>query len=82
LWETLQPRLILGENVRQTLQYAESGDVDAAIAALSLSLEVDGQWVLVPEALHAPIDQALAVVTDSRNQAAARAFAQFVNSPK
>jgi molybdate transport system substrate-binding protein len=81
LWEALQPRLILGENVRQTLQYAESGDVDAAIAALSLSLEVDGQWVLVPEALHAPIDQALAVVTDSRNQAAARAFASFINGP-
>ncbi len=75
----MQPRLILGENVRQTLQYAESGDVDAAIVALSLSLQEEGRWVLVPQELHAPIDQALAVVTGSRNESAARAFAAFVN---
>lgn len=28
LWDALQPKLILGENVRQALQYAETGDVD------------------------------------------------------
>lgn len=81
LWDALQPKLILGENVRQALQYAETGDVDVAIVALSLSLEVDGQWVLVPEELHASIDQALAVVAGSRNEAAARAFADFINGP-
>lgn len=81
LWNALQPRLILGENVRQTLQYAETGDVDVAIVALSLSLQEEGRWTLVPEALHAPIDQALAVVAGSRNEAAARAFAAYVNSP-
>lgn len=81
LWETVQPKLILGENVRQTLQYAESGDVDVAIAALSLSLQEEGRWVLVPEELHAPIDQALAVVTGTRNESAARAFAEFINGP-
>lgn len=81
LWDAVQPKLILGENVRQTLQYAESGDVDVAIVALSLSQEVDGQWAPVPEALHAPIDQALAVVTGTQNESAARAFAAFVASP-
>lgn len=81
LWETVQPKLILGENVRQTLQYAETGDVDVAIVALSLSLQEEGRWALIPEHLHAPIDQALAVVTDSRQQAAARAFAGFINGP-
>lgn len=81
LWDAVQPRLILGENVRQTLQYAESGDVDVAIVALSLSLQEEGRWVLVPQELHAPIDQALAVVTGSRNESAARAFVAFVNGP-
>ncbi len=81
LWDALQPKLILGENVRQTLQYAETGDVDVAIAALSLSRQEQGRWALVPEALHAPIDQALAVVAGSRHEAAARAFAAYVNSP-
>ncbi|HSN78222.1 MAG TPA: molybdate ABC transporter substrate-binding protein [Anaerolineae bacterium] len=81
LWDALQPKLILGENVRQTLQYAQTGDVDVAIVALSLSLEEEGRWVLVPQELHTPIDQALAVVTGSRNESAARAFAALVNSP-
>jgi len=81
LWETVQRKLIQGENVRQTLQYAETGNVDVAIVALSLSLQEEGRWTLIPEELHAPIDQALAVVTDSRQQAAARAFADFINGP-
>lgn len=81
LWDAVQPKLILGENVRQTLQYAETGDVDVAIAALSLSLQEEGRWALVPQELHAPIDQALAVVAGSRNEAAARAFATFINGP-
>jgi len=81
LWDALQPKLILGENVRQTLQYAETGNVDVAIVALSLSLHEEGRWTLVPQELHDPIDQALAVVAGSRNEAAARAFAAFVNGP-
>lgn len=49
--------------------------------ALSLSLQEQGRWTLIADDLHALIDQALAVVADSRNQAAARAFAGYVNSP-
>ncbi len=43
-------RLVLGENIRQTLQYAETGNVDVAIAALSLSVPAaaaggeEGRW--------------------------------------
>ena len=38
IWEAVQNKLVLGENVRQTLQYAETGNVDVAIVALSLSV--------------------------------------------
>ncbi len=87
LWEALQPKLVLAENVRQALQYAETGNVDAAIVALSLSLPAaagptdPGRWVLVPSALYTPIDQALAVVKGTQHEAAARAFVAYVNSP-
>jgi len=83
LWEALQPRLILGENVAQTLQFAETGNVDAAIVALSLSVAAGdaGRYVLIPAELHAPIDQALAVVASTTQEAAARQFAAFINSP-
>jgi len=80
LWEAVQPKLVLGENVRQTLQYAETGNVDVAIAALSLSMQGGGRWVLIPQALHKPLDQALAAIKDSRHEQQARQFAAFVNS--
>jgi molybdate transport system substrate-binding protein len=80
--ETVKSKLVYGDNIRQTLQYAETGNVDVAIVALSLSQQSKGRWTLVPEQLHQPIDQALAVMKTTRNEAVARAFASFVSGPK
>ena len=86
IWEAVQPKLVLGDNVRQTLQYAETGNVDAAIVALALSVPAAGgassRWTLIPQELHPPIDQALAVIKDTKHEGAARAFATFVNGPQ
>ncbi len=86
VWDAIQPKLILGENVRQTLQYAETGNVDVAIVALSLAVPAaaatPGRWTLIPQELHRPIDQALAVIQGTRHEAAARAFAAFINGPQ
>ena len=78
VWEAVQPRLVLGENVRQALQFAETGNVDAALLPLSLSVTSDGHWVYIPDDLHRPIDQALGVVADSPHQAEAQDFAAFI----
>lgn len=80
VWEAVSPKLVYGENVSQTLQYAESGNVDAAVVALSLSTQSRGRWVLIPAGLHRPLDQALAVVKSTRHPEEARRFASFVNS--
>jgi molybdate transport system substrate-binding protein len=81
VWDIVQPKLIFGENVAQTKQYAETGNVDAAIIALSLSVGTKGHWVLIPQELHNPLDQALAVVKGATNERGARAFIAFVGSP-
>lgn len=81
IWEAVQPKLVLGENVRQALLYAETGNVDVAIVALSLSVQVEGRWFLVPEELHRPIDQALAVIKGTTREQEARQFARFINGP-
>ncbi|MCS6925764.1 MAG: molybdate ABC transporter substrate-binding protein [Candidatus Binatia bacterium] len=81
IWETVQPKLVLGENVRQTLMYAETGNVDVAIVALSLSVQTGGHWVLIPETSHQPIDQALAVIKGTPHEQEARQFAAFINGP-
>lgn len=82
VWETVSPKLVFGENISQTLQYAESGNVDAAIVALSLSTQSDGRWVLVPVEMHKPLNQALAVIRGAKHEQAARGFAAFINSPQ
>ncbi|HEV8714694.1 MAG TPA: molybdate ABC transporter substrate-binding protein [Candidatus Binatia bacterium] len=82
IWEKVQPKLVFGENVRQTLLYAETGNVDVAIVALSLSVQGQGRWVLVPQELHKPIDQALAVIKGTRHEQEARRFAAFINGPE
>ena len=82
IWDELKPKLVYGDNIRQVLQYAETGNVDVAILALSLSRQSKGHWVLIPEELHQPIDQGLAVIKTTKNEAAARAFAGFVTGPR
>jgi molybdate transport system substrate-binding protein len=82
LWKQLQPKLVMGENIRQTLQYAATGNVDAALVALSLSVQRPGRWVAVPEALHRPIIQALAVIKRTEHESQARQFAVFIRGPQ
>lgn len=83
IWSTIEPRLVLGENVRQTFQFAETGNVDAAIVALALVVnDHENPWLLVDDSLHRPIDQALAVCTHGKNRTGGSAFARFVGSPR
>lgn len=82
IWDSVKPKLVYGDNIRQTLQYAETGNVDVAIVALSLSQQSKGRWMLIPEESHLPINQGLAVIKSTRNEPQARAFAGFVTGPR
>jgi molybdate transport system substrate-binding protein len=87
VWEAIQPKIVIAETIQQTHQYAETGNVDAAIGALSLSVPAaaggkPGRYVVVPQELHTPLDQALAVIKGTKNEAAARAFAAFITGPQ
>ncbi len=78
LWEQVQPKLVMGENVRQTLQFVETGNADAGIVALSVA-DVPGiSFTAIDAALHDPIDQAIAVVADTKNEPLAREFITLV----
>lgn len=79
--DAVRSKLVLGENVQQTLQFAQTGNVEAAIVALSLAIVAnDGRYVLVDESLHAPIDQALVVCKNGGNMDAGKQFSEFVGS--
>ena len=78
IWQTVQPKLVYGDNIRQTLQFAETGNVEVAIVAVSLSAQNKGRCVLIPETLHKPLLQAMAVIKGTTNEDAARSFTDFV----
>jgi len=75
------PKLAQAENIGQALQFAESGNADVALTALSLVIDDKADpYVIVPDKLHAPIAQSVAVVTASGQQALAKQFADFLTS--
>jgi len=78
LWSELQPKLVPAENVRQAFQFAESGNVDVGLVALSLVVFAGGTCVPVPEELYEPLDQALAIVAGSTHQSEAEQFVAFL----
>jgi len=81
LWDTLQPRLVLGDNIRQTLQYVQSGAVDAGIVSLSVARVPEIRFFPIPDSLHRPIDQATAVIRGSRLARLGADFIAFVTGP-
>ena len=82
IWEQVQDRLVLAENVQQALQYAQGGNVDVAIVAHSLAVQGGGRWTLAPAELHEPIVQVLAVISRTAHEREARRFADFVTGPQ
>lgn len=85
LWDQVRTKLVLGENISQTLQFARTGNADVGIVALSLALappvRPDGRYWLIPDSLHDPIRQAAGVVAHSPRLEQAKAFLAFVTGP-
>lgn len=82
IWEELQPKLVLSEHVRQSLQFVQTGDAPVGIVALSVADVPEVTYTLLDGNLHNPLNQALAVIKSTPHEAAARAFIDFVNGPQ
>ncbi len=84
LMPSVKDKLVLGENVRQVLDYVARGEVDAGIVyATDGSIRAKEVRVAAsaPEKSHKPVVYPIAVVKGTKNEAAAKAFIAFVLSP-
>ncbi|MDD3449969.1 MAG: molybdate ABC transporter substrate-binding protein [Gammaproteobacteria bacterium] len=84
LWDALQPRLVRGENIGQTFQFVASGNAPlgfVALAQVRAGGQPGSQW-LVPQALHAPIEQQAVLLGSGANNPAARAFLDYLRGPE
>ena len=78
-------RIVMGENISQTMQFVDSSAADAAFVATALwqvhpRREQGCHWH-VPAELAAPLDQEAVLLKRGEHSVAARAFLDFVRTP-
>jgi molybdate transport system substrate-binding protein len=86
VFETLQPKLVQGENIAQAYQFVLSGNAELGFVALSQVLK-DGKiaqgsaWVL-PQRLYSPIRQVAVILDKGKDNAAAKSLMAYLRSDK
>lgn len=83
IYKTVSAKAVLGKDVREVLTQVELGNVDAGIvyatdARTSRQVRIAAT---APTKLHLPILYPAAVVSDSKNKAAATAYVRFLSGP-
>jgi molybdate transport system substrate-binding protein len=85
LYERVRTKFILGENVSQAAQFADSGNADAGIIPLSLALapalKQSGAFYEIPVTFYPPLEQAAVIIKASAHKALAREFLAFLRTP-
>jgi molybdate transport system substrate-binding protein len=85
LYERVRKKFVLGENISQAAQFAQSGSADVGLLALSLALsptlKSSGAYVDIPGAWHPPIEQAAVVLASSQEKPLARLFIAYLKKP-
>lgn len=84
LWEKVEPKLVYGENIAHTAQFVQTGNAQAGIIALALAVSPElankgGYW-LIPDNLHAPLEQGFVITKRAAGNALAKQFADYMGS--
>jgi len=82
IYDSVEKKLVLGENISQTLQFVQSGAADAGLVALSLAIAPpvrnQGRYWEVPLDTYPKMDQGGVIL---KNSAAAREFRAWLLAP-
>jgi molybdate transport system substrate-binding protein len=85
LYDRVQQKFVLGENISQAALFAQSGSADVGLLALALALSPtlknSGTYVEIPESWYPPIEQAAVVLSSSRQKPLARQFIDYLKKP-
>jgi molybdate transport system substrate-binding protein len=86
LYDSVRAKFVIGENISQAAQFAQSGSADVGLLAhalaLSPTLKSSGTFVEVPDSAYPPIAQAAIVVASSRQKSLARQFVDYLKKPE
>ena len=84
MWNSIRNKLVMGENITQTYQFAATGNAELGFVALSQVMR-DGKvsagssW-LVPADMYQPIRQSAVLLSGAKDKAAAQAFLDFLKT--
>jgi molybdate transport system substrate-binding protein len=85
MWMALRPKLVIRENVGDTMQSVRTGKAQIGIvpyaSVLSPQLKGSGSYYLIPEAGLALIEQGAIVTTHGKDNPLAARFVLFLSSP-
>ncbi len=84
LWDSLSPKLVFAENVRQALEYVARGEVDAGFVYTTDATVRAGQVKEAcrpPQESYTPVTYPGAIIATSRQPALAQAFLDLLLSP-
>jgi molybdate transport system substrate-binding protein len=86
VWDAVQSKLVLGDNITQAALYAQTGNADVGLIALSLALNPrlasKGVYTIVPEQMHQPISQGFVITKRAENNPLAARFGRFMAQPE
>jgi molybdate transport system substrate-binding protein len=87
LYDKIKDKLVLGENIAQTAQYAQSGAADIGIIALSLALspamqQSGGKYWIIPSDSHLPLEQGFVLLPHAKDKKGAFQFMNFITTPE
>ncbi|GAB6178735.1 molybdate ABC transporter substrate-binding protein [Desulfotomaculum defluvii] len=82
LWDKLEPKLVLAKDVRQVLNYVETGNVDAGLVYRSDALIAKGSKIITtaPTATHKPIVYPMAIIKRTQQQKTVEDYVDFLAS--
>jgi molybdate transport system substrate-binding protein len=82
IYDSVNAKLVLGENVSQAAQFVESGNADAGIVALALAVAPTlsdlGRYATIPIDSYPRLEQGAVVLDSAIDRLSAQAFLDFV----
>ncbi|MDO9309047.1 MAG: molybdate ABC transporter substrate-binding protein [Deltaproteobacteria bacterium] len=86
LLSAITPKFVQGENISQTFQFVSTGNAELGFIALSQVMKdgkiTSGSAWIVPGKLHTPIRQDAVLLSNGKDNAAARALLGYLKSDK
>lgn len=84
LYDRVTDKIVMGENVSQAAQFAESGNAQAGFVALAHakapSMQGKGKYWEVPQDYYPPLAQGVVVISRSSHKKEAQQFLEYVKS--